>query len=294
MKINANDNNMIWVYYRLTINDINSIEEKSLPTLAAIKGFRRPSFLVLHGSRGAPIGCIHPIDANYWRIVETEHLIEKPSWNGYEWQLELVPLSNLDEEIATYARTRWYAFTLNGMSLIAKCLFALTPDSVTPILSIKNDFGLIGMIYDEIEEIDIVHYLCKGKHPLSLSDWISRARDLLADKAVIDERGYELYFTTAELTAQCGIVYEISPFEGEWLMWDAISSQVIWRGFGIREDYSDFCLCCEDDYIPQLVSYLKQFCEQEDILLLECLNWCKRLEFDSWGREIFPPNNCSL
>jgi len=291
-------NELTWIYYRLNKNYITYLKDKhqrlSSTLDAMVEEFSDPSFLVLHGSSGGPIGCIHPYDAGYWKFIETKHLVDLPVQVFHDWEIKWQPI-NYDEDaesILAYASTRWYPFTLNGMRLIAEFLFYISIDCLFPILSVKNRFGLMDMIYDEHEEFDMEEYIRKGRPNISREEWSQRAERLLGHRAIIDDTGYELHFTDAYEAMACGIVYEVSPFECAWSMYDGLSSQRLWVALGVRDDFSDLCLCHRATDTHRLISYVIHFCKRNHIKLLECSEWHERLEFDKKGREIFPPISC--
>lgn len=270
---------LTWIYYLLDKTCLSQIDypnEISLTFNEIINGFVQPTFLCLHGSKGAPLGCINPRDASYWKMVEEEGIIPE---NGE-------PCS---EDVYTYSRTRWYAFTLNGMRLISQLLFALTPGRAEVVLCIRNRFGLIDLIYDVHEEFDTAW------EPPERFKWSTRAKELLGDRVMITKYGYELWVSEAHTIAELGVVYEISPFEAEYTMWDVTSDVpiLLWRGFGIRDDYCDLCLCFENGNSEWMLDRLHEFCKRKQIQLLYCPDWSPKIEFDEKNNEVFPPPKCS-
>lgn len=288
LTINCPDR-LTWIYYLLNGNYFACLEKRqiSLSFIRAVEGFAEPMFLSLHGSKGAPVGCIHPVDASYWRLIETKRIVDTPVQTSSGWEVQWRPV-DCAEDVYAYARTRWYPFSLNGMRLIAELFFSLAPDLAFPILSVQNNFGLIDIIYDAQEEFD------PDWIPPTLQEWGLRARNLLGDRAIVTDVGYKLNFMDVQIATACGVIYEISPFECEWVMRDRLSSRMLWRGFGVREDYGDLCLCHNASDTKWLLANLKQFCEQRQIRLLECFDWHEEMESDEQGNEIFPPVGCRI
>jgi hypothetical protein len=272
---------IIWIYYLLNKEHLFQLDypsEISLTFDEIIEGFAQPTFLCLHGSKGAPSGCINPRDASYWKMIEQGINPE---------DIQLLGQGEVGKEVYAYSRTRWYAFTLNGLRLVAQLLFALTLGCTEVVLCIRNRFGLIDLIYDSHEEFDVLW------EPPERSEWSSRVQKLLGDKAKITEYGYELWVPNANTLVECGIIYEISPFEGEYTMWDMTSGapRLLWRGFGIREDYCDLCLCFESINTKLMFNQLQEFCNKMGIKLLYCTDWNPKIEVRD-AREVFPPPGC--
>lgn len=272
---------MTWVYYLLNREHLCQLEypkEISLTFGEIMKGFVQPTFLCLHGSKGAPLGCINPRDASYWKMIEQGITPE---------DVRLLGHSEVDKRSICLLRTRWYAFTLNGLRLVAQLLFALTLGCAEVVLHVRNKFGLIDLIYDAHEEFDVLW------EPPDRFEWSSRVKKLLGDKAEVTEYGYELRVSDADILVECGIIYEISPFEAEYTMWDVTSGapMLLWRGFGVREDYCDLCLCFETINTKLMLNQLRGFCKRMGIRLLHCTDWNPKMEVSKAG-EVFPPSGC--
>lgn len=270
-----------WVYYLLNREQWCQLKypgEIPLTLSEIIKGFVQPTFLCLHGSKGAPLGCINPRDASYWKMIEQGIIPE---------DVQLLGQGEVDKEVYAYSRTRWYAFTLNGLRLVAQLLFTLTFGCAEVVLRVRNKFGLIDLIYDAHEEFDTLW------EPPDRFEWSSRVKKLLGDKAQVTEYGYELWVSDADTLVECGIIYEISPFEAEYTMWDVTSGapKLLWRGFGIREDYCDLCLCFDVTNIRLMFNQLQEFCKRMGIRLLHCIDWNSKIKVSKIG-EVFPPLRC--
>jgi hypothetical protein len=133
------------------------------------------------------------------------------------------------------------------------------------------------------------------RQPTSREDWVRRVKKRLGDQAVIDHQGYEVVFRDSQVATDCGILCAISPFEAEWLMRVNSSKEhsVLWRGFGIGDDYGDLCLCHAESNSKWLVERLKQYCRKQNIRLYYSSRWNMPM-FDDRGNEVFPPPGCQM
>lgn len=285
---------MEWIYSVMTLADLRKIDREYLshPIDEIVVGIENPRFLALHGSCGAPPGCIYPKDAAYWRVIQHEQLIdfadETTGW--ISWR-PVDPTENAFQ----YACRRWYVFAINGMSLVSRLMFSLKFDNAFSELIVKNRWGLIDIVYDGDQEklhssTDFTLW-----RPPSKEDWVRRVKKRLGDRAIIDHKGYEVVFTDSQVATDCGILCAISPFEAEWLMRVSISKEqyVLWRGFGIGDDYGDLCLCHAESDSEWLAERLRQYCRKKNIRLYYSSQWNMPM-FDDDGNEIFPPPDCQV
>jgi len=279
---------LVWLYYTLELSEVKQADcAVSCDELTNL--FERPQFLVLHGGPEAPVGCIDPVYAREWRRIKRTGLAPEVKEIKRIWREVQVPLLP-ESEIWRYLDSRWYPFTLNGLKILSQLLFYIRPKDTRPLLVVEGHLGMVAMQYDKY------YWKDKDYKPFSedLKDyWIRKCRAILGERALIRGQEYRLYFCNAKELFQCSIVYEVSPFEAEWTLIDVSTSvpRRLWKGFGVRDDWCDWCFCFDEKDTSWLIKCIQRFCAQKRISLVQSRDWSPTIEFDSLDRELFPISN---